>query len=126
MAGGDVFFLTTAQLESQDTDTAYDVYDAHECTTTSPCIPPPPSNPRQCETEASCKQPPTPQPGIYGPPPSATFNGLGNFTETPVKSAVKKKAAKCPSGFVRRTVKPKHGKAKSECVRAKPKKQKKK
>ncbi len=120
VAGGDVFFLTTAQLESQDTDTAYDVYDAHECTTTSPCIPPPPSNPRQCETEASCKQPPTPQPGIYGAPPSATFNGLGNFTPgAPVvpKKVTKKKLAKCPKGKVRNK--------KGRCVKKpKPKKRK--
>ena len=89
-AGRDVFFLTTAKLAPQDSDSAFDVYDAHECTSASPCIPPPASNPPACNTEASCKAPPTPQPGIYGPPPSATFNGLGNVT--PEVAAVVKKA----------------------------------
>ena len=124
-AGRDVFFLTTAKLAPQDSDSAFDVYDAHECTTQSPCIAPPASNPPACNTEASCKAPPTPQPGIYGPPPSATFNGPGNLTESPVvPTKVTKKTVKCKSGFVRRTVKPKHGKAKSECVRVKGKRKK--
>ena len=90
-AGRDVFFLTTAKLAPQDSDTAFDVYDAHECTTASPCIAPPASSPPACNTEASCKAPPTPQPGIYGPPPSATFNGLGNVTPE-VAAVVKPKS----------------------------------
>jgi hypothetical protein len=116
--GGDVFFLTTAKLAPQDVDDSYDVYDAHECTTASPCTqgatsPPP------CENEASCKPAPESQPGIYGPPASATFSGPGNLTPAPVvpPKKVVKKAAKCKSGFVRRTVKPKRGKGKAECVR---------
>ena len=78
-AGGDVFFLTTSQLSPQDYDTSYDIYDAHECTTQSPCIPPPATEPPPCTTEASCKAAPTPQPEIFGAPPSATFNGPGNL-----------------------------------------------
>lgn len=51
-------------------------------------------------------------------PPSATFHGPGNVVPaTPAKAVVKKKAAKCPKGKVRKTVK-----HKSECVRAKSKK----
>lgn len=38
---GDVFFLTTAKLTSQDSDQAFDLYDAHECASESPCIAPP-------------------------------------------------------------------------------------
>ena len=44
-SGGDVFFMTTAKLAPQDFDEAYDVYDAHECTASSPCIPNPASPP---------------------------------------------------------------------------------
>jgi hypothetical protein len=76
--GGDVFFRTRAQLASQDYDTAYDVYDAHECTSAVPCLPvmtPPPA----CSTETSCKAPPTPQPALFGVPASATFSGTGNL-----------------------------------------------
>ncbi len=39
--GEEVFFLTTEKLSPQDHDTSYDVYDAHKCTTISPCIAPP-------------------------------------------------------------------------------------
>ena len=90
-AGRDVFFLTTAKLAPQDSDTAFDVYDARECTSASPCIPPPASTPPACNTEASCKAPPTPQPGIYGPPPSATFEGIGDLTPA---------AREAPSGSI--------------------------
>jgi hypothetical protein len=75
--GSDVFFVTTAKLSPQDKDSAYDVYDAHECTGTSPClgtsVEPPP-----CDTEASCKPSPTPQPTIYGISPTGSFVGPVN------------------------------------------------
>jgi hypothetical protein len=102
--GGDVFFITQARLAQQDGDTAYDVYDAHECTSASPCLPvtvsPPP-----CDTEASCKAAPEPQPALFGLPSSATFSGPGNITPPaspapPVKAAVKK-PAKCTKDEVR-------------------------
>jgi hypothetical protein len=112
--GRDVFFLTTEKVLPQDVDTAPDVYDAHECTSASPCIsvatPPPP-----CTTEASCKAPPTPQPTIYAAPASATFSGPGNLVYTPTAPAVKSKGkpVKCRRGFTR-----KHGK----CTKVKAKK----
>jgi hypothetical protein len=104
-SGGDVFFLTAAKLASQDVDDAYDVYDAHECTGVSPCSSVPVGAPA-CETEASCRTSPTPQPSIYNAPPSATFNGPGNVTPTippgapPVKKIVGKKV-KCGKGHVK-------------------------
>jgi hypothetical protein len=98
--GGDVFFMTAAQLAPQDYDSSYDVYDAHECTSESPCptasVSPPP-----CDTEASCKASPTPQPSIYGLPSSATFSGPGDITSSPPPSPVKKvtkKMVKCKRG----------------------------
>jgi DNA-binding beta-propeller fold protein YncE len=94
-AGGDVFFLTSSKLVPEDFDTALDIYDAHECTSSSPCIksaegPGPP-----CASEASCKAPPSPQPEIFGAPASATFSGAGNITPPPPvakSSAIKLKA----------------------------------
>ncbi len=83
--GGDVFFLTSSKLSSQDNDSLLDVYDAHECTAASPCAPQPASESPACKTEASCKPAPEPQPSIYGPPPSATFNGPGNLVPEVVK-----------------------------------------
>jgi DNA-binding beta-propeller fold protein YncE len=81
--GGDVFFLTTERLAPQDFDNALDVYDAHECTMASPCLPPPATRPPACTTEASCKPAPSPQPGIFGLSGSATFSGPGNLAPPP-------------------------------------------
>jgi DNA-binding beta-propeller fold protein YncE len=85
-SGDDVFFLTNAKLSPQDLDGDEDVYDAHVCSAASPCTSEPVSPP-PCKTEASCKASPTPQPAIFGAPPSATFNGLGNVTPAPVVKA---------------------------------------
>jgi hypothetical protein len=82
-SGSDVFFLTASRLVKQDFDTALDVYDAHECTTGSPCIPEAAEPPPPCTTEASCKPAPKPQPEIFGAPASATFSGLGNIAPVP-------------------------------------------
>jgi hypothetical protein len=79
--GGDVFLRTQSQLAPADYDTAFDVYDAHECTSAAPCPvvrPQPPA----CSTETSCKTPPAPQPALYGAPASATFSGTGNISQT--------------------------------------------
>jgi DNA-binding beta-propeller fold protein YncE len=82
-SGDDVFFLTTAKLSSEDIDANYDVYDAHVCSSASPCIPPPGASPPPCSTEASCKPAPSPQPPIFGAPASATFAGPGNASPPP-------------------------------------------
>jgi hypothetical protein len=81
--GGDVFFLTFGQLAPQDYDTALDVYDAHECASSSPCLPVPTAVPPPCSTGDACKPALSPQPAIYGAPASATFNGAGNVTPSP-------------------------------------------
>lgn len=103
-SAGDVFFLTTSKLSGQDKDSAYDVYDAHECSASSPCASAQVSAP-PCETEASCRTSPTPQPSVYGLPSSATFSGPGNVvvgesTAPPPKKVVKK-AVKCKKNYVK-------------------------
>ena len=80
--GGDVFFATTSKLVGEDYDKGYDVYDAHVCTTVVPCETPPVGVP-PCESGDSCKAAPSPQPTIFGPAPSATFNGAGNIAGGP-------------------------------------------
>jgi DNA-binding beta-propeller fold protein YncE len=80
--GGDVFFLTTSKLGSQDHDTAMDVYDAHECTARSSCLPTPASPPPPCSSGDSCRGASAPQPQTFVTPPSATFSGPGNLTTT--------------------------------------------
>jgi hypothetical protein len=97
-SGGDVFFLTTAKLAPQDFDTAHDVYDAHECTAASPCLPASAVAPPPCDTEASCKAAPSPQPDIFGSPASATFSGPGNVTQQPSPSSNGKTAGQIRAG----------------------------
>jgi hypothetical protein len=85
--GDDAFFLTASKLVGADYDKSFDVYDAHACTSQALCHSEP-VHPPPCESGDSCKPAPTPQPEIFGPPPSATFSGAGNVT-TPSKSTVK-------------------------------------
>jgi hypothetical protein len=75
-SGNDVFFLTSERLTSADIDTGYDVWDAHVCSASSPCPTPRVSSP-PC-SEESCRGTASPQPELFGPPPSATFSGAGN------------------------------------------------
>ena len=94
-SGGDVFFLTAEKLVSRDVDTSFDVYDAHECTTSCPVelIPSP-----ECITPESCRSAPVPQPEVFGAPASATFSGPGNLAPevvAPPKEVVKKPTLKC-------------------------------
>ena len=117
--GGDVFFLTAARLAPQDVDAALDVYDAHECTSASPCFPQAAVPPPPCTTGDACKPAPTPQPAIFGAPASATFSGAGNLAPPPpaVVKKVTKKTVKCKKSFTRK---------KNNCVKAKKSKRAKK
>ena len=81
--GSDVFFLTASRLSSRDVDTSYDIYDAHECSASSPCAPAPAQPPPPCDTGDSCKPAPSPQPAIFGAPASATFTGSGDLSPAP-------------------------------------------
>jgi DNA-binding beta-propeller fold protein YncE len=99
--GSDVFFMTKARLAGADTDSAFDVYDAHECSSVSPCLAAAASQPPACVTEASCRPSATPQPAIFGAPASATFVGAGNVTP-PRASTPLTKSKRCKKGTVRR------------------------
>jgi hypothetical protein len=120
-AGADVFFLTTAQLAPQDKDTAYDVYDAHECTAGSPCISPPAEQLPGCAGEASCR-PSTPGPSPSGPPSSSTFSGPGNLAAPappPAKPAVKPLTRAQKLALALKACRKKHNKGKRQaCERA--------
>jgi len=76
-SGDDVFFLSSDHLTTADSDVGYDVWDAHVCSASSPCITPPVSPP-PCSSGDSCKPAPAPQPELFGPGPSETFSGAGN------------------------------------------------
>ncbi len=110
--GNDVFFTTEDGLVPQDTDGASDMYDARVCETSEPCpvllAPSPP-----CTTPDSCRAAPTPEPGVFGAPSSATFSGAGNAPPPTVAKKITKKTAKCKKGFAKNK--------KGKCVK-KPKK----
>jgi DNA-binding beta-propeller fold protein YncE len=75
--GNDVFVFTSARLvEEEDKDTAFDIYDAHVCSSSSPCLTPPPPPPPPCKGE-ECKAPMSSQAALPGAPPSAA-PGAGN------------------------------------------------
>ncbi len=91
-SGDDVFFLTAAQLSPQDTDDAFDIYDARVCTSESPCITTPPGSQTPCGSLEECHPGSSLQPPAAGASGSATFSGPGNLTQPPppkqeVKSA---------------------------------------
>jgi DNA-binding beta-propeller fold protein YncE len=73
----DVFFMTAGKLVPEDYDQSFDVYDAHVCSSGAPC-PAPVVAPPPCTTADSCRAALSPQPAIFGAPPSATFSGAGN------------------------------------------------
>ncbi len=93
--GNDVFFTTQDGLVSQDKDGTADMYDARVCTHTEPCLQSLASGPA-CSTADSCRAAPSPQPGVFAAPASATFAGAGNLTlaaSTTVKGKAKPKTA---------------------------------
>jgi hypothetical protein len=114
--GEDVFFMTSAQLAPSDLDNARDVYDAHQCSSAQPCAPEALDVPPACTGTESCRSAPAPQPEVYGPPASATFNGPGNISPPPPAAVktVKKKTVKCAKGKTRNK--------KGRCVKKKIKK----
>jgi hypothetical protein len=54
-SGDDVFFLSSATLTTNDTDSAYDVYDAHVCSLTVPCSESGPASSQPCTSNDSCQ-----------------------------------------------------------------------
>jgi DNA-binding beta-propeller fold protein YncE len=112
-SGGDVFFLTAGKLAPQDSDSAFDVYDASECGVA--CAPPVSAPLPACEGDA-CQSP------VAAPedptPGSLTYQGPGNpapVSFAPAKAAKAKvvpKTKRCRKGFVKK---------RGKCVRVKAK-----
>jgi hypothetical protein len=82
-SGGDVFFLTAAPLLPQDTDTAFDIYDARVCTQASPCLTPPIPAPQGCSSADACRPSEPGQQAPLGASGSATVTGQGNLPLVP-------------------------------------------
>ena len=80
--GSNVFFITAAQLLPQDSDTAYDIYDARECPPASPCLGAPASATEGCKTTDACRAALPAQLPPAGPSGTATVSGQENDTHT--------------------------------------------
>ena len=94
-SGDDVFFLTRQRLlPKQDTDTSLDVYDAHACTSESPCLPEPPEPQAGCEGD-SCLTPVTPPEDQT--PDSLTYQGPGNQPPPTTTTTTKPRPTACSS-----------------------------
>jgi hypothetical protein len=75
--GNDVFFLTAAPLVAADSDQSIDIYDAHVCSSGSPCLQYPTASTSLCESAAACR-PSSTSSQSGGAPATATFSGAGN------------------------------------------------
>jgi hypothetical protein len=94
--GSDVFFLTEAQLlPQQDTDTAFDIYDARECSALSPCLTPPATEQAPCAETQTCRPAPPPQPISGVSAATVPITASGNFPTQapPAKHGIEAKKA---------------------------------
>jgi hypothetical protein len=83
-SGNDIFLYTSQRLVGQDVDSSTDVYDARVGGGR-----PAPAAPAQC-SGTGCQGVPSVPPN-YATPPSATFNGVGNFPGASAKTTAKTK-----------------------------------
>ena len=98
-SGDDVFFVSAEPLARGDVDHEYDVYDAHVCDATAPCLPSPGTGKPPCGATEECRS------GTYGTPSyeaaaSPAVNTVstsrdevaGTKSSTPAKTAAQKLA----------------------------------
>ncbi len=90
-SGNDVFFLTSSRLVPQDVDGALDVYDAHVCTSGSPCIATPPvvSSAPSCASGDGCRGLGSGQAGVFAVPSSTDVSGAGSLAPRPLAGPAK-------------------------------------
>jgi hypothetical protein len=96
VSGEDVFLLTTSQLTPEDNDGAFDIYDAHVCSASSPCPAASAASGPSCSSAETCRTGVSTQPVGTGEPASAIQTGNGNLVPA-VVPAVTKPKAKAPT-----------------------------
>ncbi len=121
-SGGDVFFITAARLLPQDTDTAFDIYDARICSQQSPCLTAPTSAPPGCSRADACRPAEPSQQAPLDAAGTAAFSGPRNASDTPPAAqhgnlGEKAKSPKPPTAAQRLAL------ALNSCKKLKPKKQ---
>ncbi len=85
--GNDAFFMTTSPLVPADIDNSFDIYDAHVCTSSSPCLQYPNGSSNQCENTGQCRLETVTPPSTIAPA-TATYTGPGNPTSTTAEHKV--------------------------------------
>jgi hypothetical protein len=97
--GSSVFFVTEAQLLPQDSDTAFDIYSARECTASSPCLSPPAGEEAPCADTKTCRSAEPAKQIPAGAPATLASADTGNgVSQTPVTThgVARKRAAGSP------------------------------
>ena len=77
--GSSVFFITESRLLPQDTDTAFDIYVARECTQASPCVSPPAQGLGPCDATETCRPAQPSQETQGGPYATSAYSSEGNL-----------------------------------------------
>ncbi len=102
-SGEDAFFLTSAKLTQQDTESVYNLYDAHVCKATSPCPTQPASTPAACESAPTCKAPRAAATSLV-PLASLTLSGVGNLAPQVTGTPNKETAAEVRAELLRKAL----------------------
>jgi hypothetical protein len=100
-SGNDVFLLTAARLLPQDTDTAFDIYDARVCTEQSPCLSPAAPPTAGCASTETCRPASPSMPVALASLPTATASGSGNLVPTPSGGKLGSKTTTKPKPLTR-------------------------
>jgi DNA-binding beta-propeller fold protein YncE len=113
--GNDVFFSTASQLVATDVDNTFDIYDAHVCEPSSPCITVNVQSEEECASANACLAPPAPPAANGEAPASATFAGPPSVSSS--HSVLSNKSSKPPTKPLTR--KQKLAKALKQCHKLK-------
>ncbi len=113
--------MTSSQLVAIDSDQSIDIYDAHVCSSSSPCLEYPEGSTRQCESASDCR-PGTVTQTPTSSPASANFSGSASSVGTAKQTVGASKTTTKPKRLTRaqklkralKACRKRHGHAKRE------------